>query len=278
MMIHEALLPVGHITQTCPTVVNERLTESRTLHYKVFFTNQETLASRVQKRRKATHRREDSGRWGWVLEGRRPRRCRANLPCHRPASRRSTTAVGRGSRQEREGDVAGGRRKWEGATAAPLPPRRSRRTAAMQGTFHAKFHAEGAAELLPAGREGNEWFRAGIRPRFAPEGGETNDEFSGGVVLIPGRVSPVGWAAFPAGKGPTEQSLMCGARHSSSRHETVETVGWHKGNGKLETMTQSSKLYFSMAQTISLLFFCGTRGIFSNRFIFRNTFIKVYIC
>jgi hypothetical protein len=32
-----------------------------------------------------------------------------------------------------------------------------------------------------------------------------------GVEFFPGRVSPVGWAAFPAGKGITEQGLSSGS-------------------------------------------------------------------
>jgi hypothetical protein len=42
---------------------------------------------------------------------------------------------------------------------------------------------------------------------WVSQGGLTERRNSFGVEFFPGRVSPVGWAAFPAGKGITEQGL-----------------------------------------------------------------------
>jgi hypothetical protein len=47
----------------------------------------------------------------------------------------------------------------------------------------------------------------GLARYWISGGGYTNDDIFGGGVLIPGRVTLVGWAAFSTGKGLTEQGL-----------------------------------------------------------------------
>jgi hypothetical protein len=95
--------------------------------------------------------------------------------------------------------------------------------------------------------------RGGFGPVLGFSGGLTECKNSFGVEFFPGRVSPVGWAAFPAGKGITEQGLRMewgrgrGAvpRHPSTRRRTIDhehrTDGSHPALPDLRTYLPQSR-------------------------------------
>jgi hypothetical protein len=108
-------------------------------------------------------------------------------------------------------------RHWEGSqsvavllssTSSPAPPSPPARRLPPRASVEAGVFPRVPARCFYPGRpQAKVRGRGGTGPVLGFSGGLTEQPKFSWVEFIPGRVSPVGWAAFPAGKGLTEQGL-----------------------------------------------------------------------